>query len=256
MSESSRSALGFLVATFAMLWVPVGQHAFLVPNWMKFGTFLAPFLLFIAVAFRPANAGPVHRDLRVLSLWMLVAYLIHQFEEHWIDLEGNVYAFHASVNELLMGVFGLDTGPGPLTPEGIFVINTSLVWLVGAIAVWRAPHHRFPALAMASIIVVNAIAHIGLGIVRLDYNPGLLTSLIVFLPIGGYVYAFVRQANLASTREVLASVAWGVIAHIIMVGGLVLGQIQGLFPESVYFLALGIWSVVPTFLFVPSAGRS
>lgn len=247
---SSRAALIFVVVTFAMLWVPVGQHDFLVPHWMKVGTFLAPFLLFVAAAFRKDDAAPAWTDLAVLSVWMLVAYIVHQFEEHWVDVLGNVYAFHGTVNALLMGAFGVDEAP--LTPEGIFVINTSLVWLVGALAIWRSPGHVFPALAMASVIVVNAFAHIVIGVVNLAYNPGLLTSVVVFLPIGGYVYAFVLRERLADRWQVGASVAWGVLAHVVMVGGLVAGQVFGAFPETVYFGALVIWSIVPAFLF---AGR-
>ena len=249
--DSSRTALGFLLLTFAMLWAPVGQHAFLVPHWMKVGTFLAPFLLFAAAVFRPEKARPAHRDLVVLSLWMLIAYIIHQFEEHWIDLLGNEYAFHGTVNTLLTGALDID-GPGPLTPTGIFVINTSLVWLVGALAIWRSPDHAFPALAMASIIVVNAVAHIAIGVVNLAYNPGLLTSVVVFMPIGLYVYAFAIRDQRTNAKEVGASIAWGILAHIIMVGGLIAGPVYGLFPESIYFVAMVLWSIVPTLMFAPT----
>ncbi|MEO0604330.1 MAG: hypothetical protein AAF211_23040, partial [Myxococcota bacterium] len=131
---SSRLTGAFVVLAFAMLWVPVGQHDFLIPHWMKVGTFMAPFLLFVASAFRDDDARPAHTDLAVLSVWMLVAYIVHQFEEHWIDVLGNSYAFYDTVNGLLMGVFGVEDGPRPLTGAGIFVINTSLVWLVGALA--------------------------------------------------------------------------------------------------------------------------
>ena len=255
-SKSSPPVAAFLILTFAMLWVPVGQHAFLVPHWMKLGTFAAPFLLFTASAFRRDDALPAHRDLAMLSLWMLVAYIIHQFEEHWIDLFGQVYAFHGSVNNLLMSAFGVKDGPGPLTPEGIFVINTSLVWLVGAIAIWRSRTHVFPALAMAAIIVVNALAHIVLGVVNVAYNPGLLTSVLVFAPMGGYVYAFAFRENLATRKEIVASIVWGIVAHVIMVGGLIAGQIYGLFPESVYFVALVVWSTVPMLPFGRAFGRA
>ncbi|MEM9190333.1 MAG: HXXEE domain-containing protein [Myxococcota bacterium] len=247
----SWATFGLLVAVFAVLWIPVGQHGFLYPHWMKVGTFLAPFLLFTAAAFRADHAPSWSKDLTVLSLLMLVAYIVHQFEEHWIDLYGNEYAFHGSVNQLLQEVTGTESEP--LTPAGIFVINTSLVWLVGALAIWRGENHVFPALAMAAIIVVNAVAHIALGVAGLEYNPGLLTSIVVFLPIGGYVYRRVLRDGLAPPGQVAASILWGVLAHVIMVGGLVVGNVMGLFPELVYFAALIVWSVVPVFLFRTSS---
>ena len=233
---------GFLVLIFAMLWVPMGQHAFLLVHWMKVGTFLAPFLLFVAARFHGGSASAWGRDIGLLSVLMLVAYIAHQFEEHWIDLYGQEYAFHGTVNGLLHDLFGADEA---LTPAGIFVINTSLVWLVGALAMWRSPRQVFPALAMASIIVVNAVSHIGVGLFKLSYNAGLLTSVAVFLPLGLYVYAAVLRQGQAQVPQVVASVVWGVLAHVIMVGGLVLGNVYGMFSETVYFAALVIWSVVP-----------
>ncbi|MEL6348127.1 MAG: HXXEE domain-containing protein [Myxococcota bacterium] len=250
--RSSSSALFFLIVSFAMLWIPLGQHAFLVEHWMKVGTFMAPFLLFVAAKRWDSGA-----DLSSLSLWMLVAYIVHQFEEHWIDLFGNVYAFHATVNGLLLSVFGdRSVTTEPLTPAGIFVINTSLVWLVGALAFLRSPRHAFPALAMAAIIVVNAASHIVVSVAKLAYNPGVLTSLVVFLPLGLYVYVRVLREQRADVRQVVASVIWGVLAHVIMVGGLVAGQIFGLFSETVYFAALILWSIVPVFLFTAPTAQS
>lgn len=238
-------ALVWLVLSFAMLWVPLGQHDFLHAHWMKLGTFMAPFLLFAGDALdrgeREGWRGP-----RRLSLLLLVAYIAHQFEEHWVDVEGNVYAFHASVNGLLQSVTGTDVAP--LSPAGIFVINTSLVWLVAALAMWRSHVHVFPALAMVAIVLVNGAAHIALAVVRQAYNPGLLTSVVLFLPAG----AFALRALSAPRRQVAAAMAWGVLAHVIMVGGLVAGNVLGLFPEPVYFAALVLWSVVPILLFRPS----
>lgn len=241
-----------ILVTFGMLWVPVGQHAFLIPHWMKVGTFLAPFLLFVAVAFR-APDRPFLADLRGLSLVMLVAYIVHQFEEHWIDVFGRPYAFRGSVNELLMGALGLD-GEGPLTPAGVFVINTSLVWLVGALAILASPRHVFPALAMAAIIVVNAVAHVASGLVSFTYNPGLLTSLLVFFPVGGFVYRRALVEAWAEPRQIAVSLVWGVLAHILMVGGLVMAGVYGLFSETTYFAALVLWSMVPVFIYTPGQG--
>ena len=220
-SGSSRTALVFLVLTFGMLWIPVGQHTFLNAHWMKVGTFAAPWLLFVATL--RDDRPRMLEDPVMLSAWMLVAYIAHQFEEHWIDVFGNVYAFHGTVNGLLMGVFGAPKEP--LSPAGIFVINTSLVWLVGSIALWRSPQQVFPALAMAGIIVVNALSHIGVGVANGAYNAGLLTSIAVFLPLGSFVYVQALRNGWADRQQVTVSLVWAVLAHVVMVGGLVGGAI-------------------------------
>lgn len=241
-------SLLLLILAFAMLWVPVGQHGFLVASWMKIGTFMAPFLLFVAFASKPSNAERGHFDLGIACLLLLVAYIIHQFEEHWIDLFGNVYAFQGSVNELLLGLLGAPEGStGPLTKKSVFIINTSLVWLVACLGIWSAPRHIFPALAMMGIVLVNAIAHILNGVV--GYNPGLLTSVIVFLPLSGFLYFKSLRSGAATLKEVIGSLIWAVLAHVLMVVGLIAANWFNLFPESLYFILLISWSIVPVFLF-------
>ncbi|AMM84295.1 HXXEE domain-containing protein [Martelella sp. AD-3] len=236
----------FLAMAFAMLWLPLGQHGFLLTGWMKLGTFMAPFLLFFAFAFsdRPLRFSDDDIGLYALILW--IAYIIHQFEEHWVDLFGQVYAFKPYVNMVLLDLMRAPAGtPPPLTDAGVFVINTSLVWLVAALAILSARHHLFPALCMVSIVLVNAVSHVGMAIIQGGYNPGLLTAIVLFFPLSLAVYHRLLKAGIASRREVAASIFWGVIAHIIMFAGLLATGYFQLIPEIVYFALLVIWSVVP-----------
>lgn len=73
-----------LVALFGMLWFPVGQYEFLMCHWMKIGTYAVPFLLFGVLTIREqCEARPLLADFKVLSVGLLVAYILHQDEEHW-----------------------------------------------------------------------------------------------------------------------------------------------------------------------------
>ncbi|MEM8602960.1 MAG: HXXEE domain-containing protein [Cyanobacteria bacterium P01_H01_bin.121] len=185
-----------------------------------------------------------------MSVLLLVAYIIHQFEEHWIDLLGEQYAFYTDVNALILSVLGAQgTEAMPLTPEAIFFINTALVWLVGAIAIWRSPEHLFPALAMASITLVNGVSHIILGVVQQAYNPGLLTAIILFLPLAIAFYYYILNTNSAVKAQIIVSIIWSVLAHVLMVAGLLAANWFNLIPESSYFIALIVWSIIPAFLF-------
>ncbi|MEO0688227.1 MAG: HXXEE domain-containing protein, partial [Cyanobacteria bacterium J06649_11] len=175
---------------------------------------------------------------------------IHQFEEHWIDLFGNHYAFYGYLNTVLLGVLGSqDSSVMPVSPAAIFVINTSLVWLVGIIAIWRSPHHLFPVLAMNGIVLVNAISHILSGIVKLSYNPGLLTAISIFIPLAIAFYRKVLFTNPGAKLQVIASIVWAILAHAILISGLLLANLFELIPEKVYFVVLVVWSVIPAFLF-------
>ncbi|MEM9809069.1 MAG: HXXEE domain-containing protein, partial [Cyanobacteria bacterium P01_D01_bin.56] len=142
-----------------------------------------------------------------------------------------------------------NTSVMPLSPESIFVINTSLVWLVGVIAIWRSPKHLFPALALAGITLINAGSHIMAGIVKQSYNPGLLTAIVIFVPLAIAFYRSVLVATPTASLQVKVSLILAVLAHIIMVGGLLAANWFNLFPEYGYFAMLVAWSVVPAFLF-------
>lgn len=247
-------AFSSIVLLFFMLWVPLGQYEFLIEHWMKIGTYAVPFLLLMFFSSRTNQTNSGFSDIKLIAVLLLVAYIIHQFEEHWIDLLGHQYAFYSDVNQLLLTVLSApDETLRPLTPEAIFVINTSLVWLVGAISIWRSPKHVFATLAMAGITLVNGISHVVMGIAQQSYNPGLLTAVVFFLPLTIVFYRNVLTTNSAFKGQVIASIAWAILAHIIMVSGLLAANWFELIPETAYFAMLIAWSVIPSLLFtVPS----
>ncbi|MEL6982141.1 MAG: HXXEE domain-containing protein, partial [Actinomycetota bacterium] len=175
--NNSKFTFAAILFLFFMLWAPLGQYEFLAENWMKVGTYAAPFMLLTFFSARSEQTESGFADFKLVAVLFLVAYIIHQFEEHWIDLLGEQYAFYGDVNQLILGVFNAqDSTVMPLSPEAIYIINTSLVWLLGALAIWRGSEHLFSVLAMAGITLVNGISHIVLGIAKQAYNPGLLTA--------------------------------------------------------------------------------
>ena len=248
--DNAKIAFVAILLLFLMLWAPLGQSDFLAEHWMKVGTYAGPFILLTFFSSRTQQTDSVLSDIKLMAVFLLVAYIIHQFEEHWIDLLGRQYAFYGDVNQMLLDVLNTpDIAVGPLTPESIFFINTSLVWLIGAIAIWRSPDHLFPSLAMAGITLVNGMSHIALGIAKQSYNPGLLTAVVLFLPLAIAFYRNVLTTNSAVKEQVIASIAWAILAPILMMIGLLAANWFELIPESVYFVALILWSVIPAFLF-------
>ena len=242
---NDRRSLSALSVAFAFLWLPVGQHDFLTEHWMKVGTFMAPFLLLVGLSL---SNETTQNDARAVSLLLLIVYIVHQFEEHRIDLYGRSYAFKPNLNEFLSDILGRPTVQEFMSDTSVFVINTSLVWLVGALAIWRGSQHVFAALCMASIVVVNAISHLGAALIAGSYNPGLLTGVVLFLPIGIGAYVLLGHTAKPSRRIILASLAWGLIAHVLMISGvLALNQFSQI-PESAYFAVLIAWALLPAFI--------
>ncbi|MEM1119316.1 MAG: HXXEE domain-containing protein, partial [Bacteroidota bacterium] len=137
------------------------------------------------------------------------------------------------------------------TKASVFMINTSLVWLVGLLAVLRSPKHLFPLVAMASIIVVNAVVHILAGIVNFQYNPSLLTSVVIFVPIYLWVVKKVKRHKKRSKLLIITGLVWAFLAHVLMVGGLLVANWFQIIPELVYWILLVIWSILPVLLYRP-----
>ena len=240
---TTKTVQGFaILIVFVLLWIPAGQSTFLISHWMKLGTLMLPLLLFVAFKSHEPGREPRYRSPGFVAILLLAAYLIHQFEEHWIDVLGNQYAFQGSINALVQNALVPPPDQiGPLTEEAIFFINTSLVWLVAAIAIWQAPERTFPTLALAAIVIVNGIVHIAGSILTLKYNPGLLTSVLIFVPFAILAY-MVIPARRAVT---FLSVAWAVSAHIIMAIGMMASTWWGLISPPVYYAILVAWSVLP-----------
>lgn len=239
-----------LVIAFTMLWLPVGQHEFLIAHWMKLGTFMAPFLLFTVCAFWPQQGSDSNNYIRLVSLLLFVAYLVHQFEEHWIDLNGNEYAFKNYLNDMLRDSLNVsDNTTVLLSDTGIFVINTSLVWLVASLSILQGSAHVFSALCMNAIVLVNAISHLAASVFGQEYNPGLATAVTVFFPLSIIVYHWVLRTETESFLAVCASMVWGILAHIVMIAGIILTGFYQLIPDIVFFTALVGWSLLPLLFF-------
>lgn len=218
---------------------------------MKIGTYAIPFLLIGAFSLSEGSLGKNDfKNYRLIAIGMLIAYIIHQYEEHWIDLYGNYYAFYQFNNEFILNSLGAsDSAVKPLTKEAIFIINTSLVWLVGALGIWRSPKHLFPLICMANIIAVNGVVHILAGLVQFQYNPGILTSSLIFIPLYIGFVKFLLKKSPNYKRQIFGGFLWAFGGHVVMVGGLLMANWFNIFPEAVYFTTLIIWSLLPLGLF-------
>jgi hypothetical protein len=102
---------------------------------------------------------------------------------------------------------------------------------------------------MTGVIFVNGITHIVIGIAMAGYNPGLLTTFVLFIPFALGFYRYVLKINPRFKKYIIAGIIWSVIAHIIMIYGVLCANWYKLFPEFVYFILLVTWSLTPLFIF-------
>ena len=237
-----------LAIFFAMVWLPLGQHAFMVEHWMKVGAFLAPILVFAGFKVRTEASPPILNDIALMASLFASAYLVHQVEEHWVDFLGREYPLYDVLNSLIATYFG-EEKYGVMTPTAIFYINAGTVWTIAFVAILLSPKQIFPVLAIAGLIFVNGIAHILNAIAGMAYNSGLGTSILIFLPLSILFFRALLNSGAVSLALVGAAVLWGFLAHILLFAGLFAANVYGIIPEALYYVVLILWGLLPAFLF-------
>lgn len=153
------------------------------------------------------------QDLVWLAWAGTLAYLLHQFEEHGIDAEGAHYAFRGFMCATL-GFPDAKTCPVPLSY--ITSVNIAAVWLAGPAAALLG--RRWPALALSyfSIPFINFLGHTAPYLINGTYNPGVLTAILVFLPLSLWAFRVALVRYRLGWSTVLATVFAGVILHAIL----------------------------------------
>lgn len=248
--KRSTVQLTLIILFFALLWAPLGQQVYLHEHWVNIGVYGTGFLLIGSVIFREDQES-IFSDMRFLTVLLLVAYLFHQYEEHGTDLFGRNFAFMSYVNGIISPKIPECGGiPNcPLNPENIFYINTTLVWFLFVLVAWGGRRFAFAGLCAGALLLVNALAHILQGVVRLEYNPGLLTSVLIFVPFSFFYYWTSARLGLADKMTIVASVVWAILAHIILGVFAVIIFVYNILPNPSYLAILIAWSLVPLFLF-------
>ncbi|MEJ2288835.1 MAG: HXXEE domain-containing protein [Deinococcales bacterium] len=174
----------------------------LTSHWV-YGGALAGFLLLLLAPVLLVGF-PLPFALVVLQLPM---YMLHQYEEHDDD------RFRAFVNREIGG------GRDVLPTGAVFVINIVGVWLLFAAAIWLSALAGigFGLIAIYGVLV-NALVHIVAALAMRRYNPGLATSILLFLPVGGAgLYAVATSAGVGLGFHLLG-LALAVAVHLAIAG--------------------------------------
>ncbi len=132
----------------------------------------------------------------------LPIYMLHQYEEHAED------RFRLWVNNMI------GHGRDVLTPIATFWINSLLVWLLDLVALYLA---CFVDLSLGLIALylpmLNAIGHIVPAIIKRQYNPGLITGIFVFLPVGLLSTVVVSRAANCDLNDHLLALGVAIAVH-------------------------------------------
>ncbi len=167
-----------------------------VCNWSRTGLPLAVgFFLLSPLLFRTLGYATW------LIYLLLPVYMFHQYEEH---AHG---AFKAEIIRMLPGV-------EPTIDLTILGVNILGVWGVYTLVVYLAYYlHSAIGLVAAYMAVVNGLLHIGIALKQRRYNPGLGTSVSLFLPVGGYAIVAVSRSAHATIGDQALGIGAAILLH-------------------------------------------
>ena len=169
-------------------------------NWV-YGGLLAGLLMLLLM---PLLTLAWSTELKLFYLTLPI-YMLHQYEE-WDGDRFRVFINHH-----------LGHGKNLLTHKAGFVINIFGVWGVIAVSLYLAFYEDLGyGLIATYLVLVNAIVHVLAGFVLRAYNPGLITALILFMPLGIYT---IYRVNFDSDRAFqYLGIAIAVLIHVSIMG--------------------------------------
>ncbi|WP_273735198.1 HXXEE domain-containing protein [Mycolicibacterium septicum] len=224
-------------------------------NWCYFGLAAAvvlAVLLFATDLCRQRAGVSRWRDPVWLSWLMVLAYLIHNFEEYGIDATGTRYGFP----KMLCNMFGYVLADCP-APSNFFVfVNIPAIWVGAVAAALLARRSHAVGLGYLGLLIVNTLTHLGPVLAgRSGYDSGLLTAVVLFIPLSAWIIHVCFGHGGLRYQTLAAILLAGVLLHVVLIGsiqllmhgvlsGTVVNLIQVLNPLSLFVLpwaASKIW---------------
>lgn len=186
------------------------------------------------------------QDMAWLTWLGVAAYLVHQFEENGVDLFGHPYA---SRGEMCATLGFRDAVSCPIPLSFITALNVGSVWGAALIAALAAPRRPLIGLSFFAIPLVNLVVHAGSAATAHRYNPGLLTAMLLFLPLCLWVLVVAVRRYGAGVRAVLMVPLAGIVVHAVSMGSL-LAYLNFFFGDAVLATIQVLNALVPAGLMV------
>jgi Protein of unknown function with HXXEE motif len=182
--------------------LPMRLLSCIAANWQKALPYLSVLAILAWIVF--FRSDPLSE--RALWLGLLIIYMLHQIEEHlWPG------GFRQFTNA---HVFKSGNDNWPVDIGGVALINIGFVWLPVSLAVLYPEALRWVGLGWIGLTLINALTHIVSTIRLRIYNPGLITSIVLFLPFTIFVLALEAQRGTLSGTDIGLIVVAGILLHV------------------------------------------
>lgn len=165
----------------------------LYDNWMKSTPFLALYILLMLVMY------VMNQYFALFLIWLQTpVYLLHEFEEYICP--GGFLSFF---NKKPMGS---QTGDAPLNKVGSFWINIPLVFVAFPLSAILSQNFDLSiGIWAAYFSIINGLAHIvWFFVYKFKYNPGMVVSLLLNVPVGTYTVYYFAANSLISAKAQIA----------------------------------------------------
>jgi len=182
--------------------------SWLEQHWSISTPFLALYLTIVLVLF------VLNKNFALFLIWIQIpVYCLHQFEEY-IYPGGFIEYFN-------INVMGSNRKNWPLTRKNAFWINIPIIFIGFPISAILASQIDISiGIWIAYFSVVNALLHLGM-FFRYRYNPGLIASVLLNIPVGIYTVYYFATNQLISLNSHIIGISIAItIQGILMIWGL------------------------------------
>lgn len=147
--------------------------------------------------------------------WLYPAtYAIHILEE-WRGGEG--------FTVWLERISGVELAAGKFLVWNAFAL---LLMSVGVVLTMRFKNLRWLLLAYGTAFLLNALSHLAASLYTISYSPGLVSGLLLWLPLGALTYVYFKPT--LSRRAARAGLIIGVLMHCVVLSLTLAGERLGI----------------------------
>lgn len=134
--------------------------------------------------------------------WLFpVSYLAHIAEEYWGGFPAWIARFW-----------------GVASSDANFLSWNGGAWVmmcVGVALVLVTKSYRWLLISFGTVVLINAVSHLLGSVVTWSYSPGLITGLLLYVPLG--LVTLRRARRSVNTRTLRAGLIVGVLMHAVVV---------------------------------------
>ena len=134
--------------------------------------------------------------------WLFPAvYSIHIYEEYW-----------GGFPEWISRFWGVESSGNSFL---IWNVTALLLMIAGVLMVIKSKSYRWLLVSFSTVILINGLLHAIASVVTKSYSPGVVSGLLLFIPLGGIT--LLRGWRRINRRTFNAGLILGVGIHVVVV---------------------------------------